>query len=111
LWIHQWTFTFYKRQGVSWLAEWILVFQEGLCSMQLVSWFDLVTGQIWPKWPLHSHKIKGNWANCSTLLSKIYHHHIQTGSGAHLASPPEGTRNSFPVDEVIGACSWPLTSI
>jgi hypothetical protein len=28
----------------------------------------------------------------------IFHHHIQTGSVAHTASYPMGTRDSFPTD-------------
>jgi len=28
---------FRKRQGISWLAEWLLASKEGLCSMELVS--------------------------------------------------------------------------
>jgi hypothetical protein len=38
------------------------------------------------------------------------HHSVQTGSGAHPASYPMGTRYSFPGGEVAGAWSWPLTS-
>ena len=36
-WIHQWTFGFHKMWGMSWLAENLLVSQEGLCTMKLVS--------------------------------------------------------------------------
>jgi len=39
------------------------------------------------------------------------HHRNQTGSGAHSASYPIGTRSSFPGDKAAGAWSWPLTSI
>jgi hypothetical protein len=39
------------------------------------------------------------------------HHHIQNGSGAHLASYPMGTRGFFPGSKAAGAWSWPLTSI
>jgi hypothetical protein len=46
------------------------------------------------------------WAgNCSL------HHRIQNGSGAHPASYPMGTRDSFPRGKAAGAWSWPLTSI
>jgi len=39
----QWlAFGFYKRQGVSWLAEQLLVSQEGLCTMKLLSWKDVL---------------------------------------------------------------------
>jgi hypothetical protein len=36
LWTQQWTFGFHKRRWISWVAEWLLTFQEGLCSMELV---------------------------------------------------------------------------
>jgi hypothetical protein len=39
------------------------------------------------------------------------HHRVQTGSGAHPASYPMGTRASFPGGKATGAWSWPLTSI
>jgi hypothetical protein len=38
-------------------------------------------------------------------------HHVQSGSGAHLASYPMGTRGSFPRGKAAVAWSWPLTSI
>jgi hypothetical protein len=38
------------------------------------------------------------------------HHRIQNGSGAHAASYPMGTSDSFPGDKAAGAWSWPLTS-
>jgi hypothetical protein len=31
------------------------------------------------------------------------HHHVQTGSGAHPASYPMGTRDFFTLDKVAGA--------
>jgi hypothetical protein len=39
------------------------------------------------------------------------HHCIQTGSRAHPASYPMGTRGSFPGGKVAGAWRWLLTSI
>jgi len=36
---------------------------------------------------------------------------IQTGSAAHPASYPTGTRCYFPGTKAAGAWSWPLTSI
>jgi hypothetical protein len=39
------------------------------------------------------------------------HHRIQTGSGAHPAPYPMGTRSSFPGGKAAGAWSCPLTSI
>jgi hypothetical protein len=38
LWTWQWTFVLNKRQGISWLAEWLSASQEVLCSMELVNW-------------------------------------------------------------------------
>jgi hypothetical protein len=38
------------------------------------------------------------------------HHRIQTDSGAHSASYPIGTRDSFPRGKTARAWSWPLTS-
>jgi hypothetical protein len=32
-WTHLWNVGFNKRRGISWLAEWLLASQEGLCSM------------------------------------------------------------------------------
>jgi hypothetical protein len=39
------------------------------------------------------------------------HHCIQNGPGAHPASYPMSTRDSFPGSKAAGAWSWPLTSI
>jgi hypothetical protein len=39
------------------------------------------------------------------------HHHIRTGSGAHPASYPMGTRGSFRRSKAAGAWSWAITSI
>jgi hypothetical protein len=36
LWTRQWTFGFHRRRGISWLAEWMLASQQGLCSRELV---------------------------------------------------------------------------
>jgi hypothetical protein len=36
---------------------------------------------------------------------------VQNVSGAHPASYPMGTRDSFPGGKAAGAWSWPLTSI
>jgi hypothetical protein len=33
LWTQQWTFGIHKRRGISWLAEWPLASQEGICCM------------------------------------------------------------------------------
>jgi hypothetical protein len=41
----------------------------------------------------------------------FFHHRVQTGSGAHSASYPMGTRGSFPGGKAAGSWSWPLTSI
>jgi len=38
------------------------------------------------------------------------HYRVQTGSGAHPASHPVGTRGSFPGGKAVCAWSWPLTS-
>jgi hypothetical protein len=38
------------------------------------------------------------------------HHRVQTGSGAHPASYPMGTRGSFPGGKAAGAWRWPFTS-
>jgi hypothetical protein len=40
-----------------------------------------------------------------------FHHCVQNCSGAHPASYPMGTRDSFPVGKAAGAWRWPLTSI
>jgi hypothetical protein len=39
------------------------------------------------------------------------HHRVQNGSGAHPASYPMGTSDSFPGGKAARAWSWPLTSI
>jgi len=39
---HQWTFGFHKRRGISWLVEWLLVSQERIYSMELVSYLKQV---------------------------------------------------------------------
>jgi len=39
------------------------------------------------------------------------HHRFQTGSGAHPASYPMGTRVSIPGGKAAGSWSWPLASI
>jgi hypothetical protein len=37
LWIRWWTFGFHKMRGISWVAQDVLAFQEGLCSTEWVS--------------------------------------------------------------------------
>jgi hypothetical protein len=39
------------------------------------------------------------------------HHHVQTGSEAHPASYPMGTRGSFSGGKAAGSWRFPLTSI
>jgi hypothetical protein len=39
------------------------------------------------------------------------HHRVQSGSGAHPASYPMGTGDSFSGGKAAGEWSWPLTSI
>jgi len=39
----------------------------------------------------------------------FFHHRVQTGSGAHLASYTAGIRGSFPRRKTARAWSWPLT--
>jgi hypothetical protein len=34
LWMRLWIFGFHKMRGISWLAQDVLAFQEGLCSME-----------------------------------------------------------------------------
>jgi len=36
LWTRRWTYELHKRRGISWLAEWVLASQQGLCSIELV---------------------------------------------------------------------------
>jgi hypothetical protein len=33
MWTWQWTFRFYKKQGISWLGEWLLASEGRLCSL------------------------------------------------------------------------------
>jgi hypothetical protein len=46
-----WTFGFHEGQGISWLAEWLLSFQEGLCSMEWIS--HLATLMNFSRWSLY----------------------------------------------------------
>jgi len=59
MWTRLWTFVFHKRQGISWLAEWLLASQR-LCSMEFVSqcWIFLIlcTG----KWRLLCFSLSDN---------------------------------------------------
>jgi hypothetical protein len=52
-------------------------------------------------------KVKNKNLICVIYLSLIYnssvHHRVQTGSGAHRASYPTGTRGSFPEGKVAAA--------
>jgi hypothetical protein len=41
LWLREWTFGFHKMRGIFWLAENRLASQEGLCSMEWVSFKPL----------------------------------------------------------------------
>jgi hypothetical protein len=43
LWTRWWKFGLHKRRGISWLAKWLLVSLEGLCSMELVSYLVIWT--------------------------------------------------------------------
>jgi hypothetical protein len=60
LWMRWWTFLFHKIGGISWLAEDLLAFQEGLRSMALASsggWLITHLGCFTPgketRYPLH----------------------------------------------------------
>jgi hypothetical protein len=37
LWMRWWTFSFHKMRGISWVAEFLLAFQEKVCCMELFS--------------------------------------------------------------------------
>ena len=45
LWRRWWTFGFHKMRRISWVAEDLLASQEGLCSMQLISYHQPVLVQ------------------------------------------------------------------
>jgi hypothetical protein len=49
------TFRFHKMWEIFWL-KWLLASQQGLHSMELVSWFShaVVTYKLWSKWWLYS---------------------------------------------------------
>jgi hypothetical protein len=59
----------------------------------------------------------GLWAGWSVVRVPAgsgnfsFHHRVQTGSGAHPASYPMGTRRSFPGGKVAVVWRWPLTYI
>jgi len=81
-------------------------------------WFDL-SNNIW--WRVQIGTVIAQWYGLWTGWLDVqvsagaenfpFHHCIQTGSGAHPASYPMGTRDSLPVGNATGKWSWPLTSI
>jgi hypothetical protein len=58
---------------------------------------------------LHRRTIR-MFPTAGTTVSSFLHS-VQTGSGAHTASCPIGTKGSIPGGKTAGAWSWPLTSI
>jgi len=63
LWTRWWTFGFYKRRRIFWLAEWLLASQEGFCSTELVSTLLVF---IWPV-PYYNWLLK-LWIHLDILL-------------------------------------------
>jgi hypothetical protein len=62
----------------------------------------------------HSAGLRARWSGLRDPAEAgnfSLHHRVQTGSGAHPAPYPVGTRSSFPGDKAAGAWNWPLTSI
>jgi hypothetical protein len=62
----------------------------------------------------YSAGLRTGWSGVRVLERAriFYHHHrVQTGSEAHPASYPMGTRGSFHGGKAAGAWSWSLTSI
>jgi len=59
---------YYKnRQGISWLAEWLLASQEGLCFMELD--INILKHSIYHTLPLYLHTD----GNCVTVKNKSLH--------------------------------------
>jgi hypothetical protein len=64
LWTQQWTFLFYKKQGVSWLALQLLASEEDLCSMKVVSFLCET------KWANYNAKYSlGPWIESNVVIS------------------------------------------
>jgi hypothetical protein len=71
----KWTFGFRNRRGISWLAEWLLAYQEGLCPTKLVSFI------FFPSFPwflhlfltLHFPFFLLFWTTCFLLFYFVFH--------------------------------------
>jgi len=70
LWTQSWTSGFHKRQGIFWLAQWLLASQEGLCSMELLSFEVKLKNPMEPKIMLTS---SGAWCYLRACASDRAH--------------------------------------
>jgi hypothetical protein len=66
LWTWQWTFRSHRRWGISWMAEWLLASQEGLCSIEFAWCWTNCWNYIVPMW--HDKMIM-NDVRCGTKWS------------------------------------------
>jgi hypothetical protein len=109
-----WTFSFHERRVISWLTERLLNSEE---HWHRIKWSVLgrptFNTQL-PKRIWDSAGLRAGWSRVRIPAKAgnfSLHHRVQTGSGAHPASYPMGTRGSFPGGKAAGAWIWPLTSI
>jgi hypothetical protein len=94
---------------ISWVSyvSWFYTFQVSnviINFVRLVPWLLLGAGTA--QW--YSAGLLAGWSGVLVLAGArnfSLHHRVQTGSGAHPASYPMGTRGSFPGDKAAGAWS------
>jgi len=71
-----------------------------------------ISGELW-EFSTHYHHVwsRGSSVSIVTRLQAERPPRLQTGSGAHSASYPIGTRGSFPGGKAAGVWGWPLIYI
>jgi len=84
-------------RDISWLAEWLIASEQGLCSIELFRYF-LASGWSGARDPARD----GHFS---------LQHRVQTDSGAHPASYPMGNTGAFPGGKAAVVLSWQLTFI
>jgi hypothetical protein len=84
---------------------------EFTCSHPIYSSYILILGARIAQW--YSAGLRRGWSMVRVLAGagNFSLHRVQTGSGAHPASYPMGTSDSFVGGKAAGSWSWPLTFI
>ena len=73
LWMWKWSFEFHKMRGISGLADDLLAYQEGLCSVGLVKCYSYLYKSFFKKkwWPTVCFSVYLRWYRCVVTQNGI----------------------------------------